>query len=209
MAGKQSGCWSGRGKSMQNHHDLNAQWKHRGNVEYVKTDREAWRKTPYLKGLCVGDVPMFSWGIWYETWESRIAGEPLTLTKNFLFMFLAMSAGAALSCITPAIISGSGGSGSVDEVHASWSWGQGPVCSWPQEAGLSKGLGHLSSGLDPSSLFLALQRIREREIERSVLDLRLFALFCRSIADDPVLSLAALMTYPILLQINILLGKDV
>lgn len=47
-----------------------------------------------------------------------------------------------------------------------------PSLPWPRE--LSKGSGYLSSGLELSSLVRVLQRIRERETDRSLVDFLLF-----------------------------------
>lgn len=65
---------------------------------------------------------------------------------------------------------GSGGLSSVSDVHGSCVLGQQSKSSCPQLVEISKESGHFSSGLDPSSLFLALQSISDLEMERNFLD---------------------------------------
>lgn len=63
--------------------------------------------------------------------------------------------------------------GAASDVSASCSeeWEM-PSLPWPSD--ISKGSGHLSSGLEPSSLVLALQSIRDRERARNLVGFRLF-----------------------------------
>lgn len=113
-----------------------------------------------------------------------------TLVINFPLRLLQFSFAAALDWTTLVITrGGSGELSSVSDVHGSCVLGQQSKSSWPQLVEISKGSGYFSSGLDPSSLFLALQSISDLEMERNFLDLLFPASLFRSIFRELVVLL--------------------
>lgn len=121
---------------------------------------------------------------------TKYCAELPTLVSGFLRMLLQLSFAAALDWMVLVITGGgSGGLSSVSDAHGSCVLGQQSKSSWTQLVEISKGSGHFSSGLDPSSLFLALQSISDLEMERNFLDLLFPALLFRSIFREPVVLL--------------------
>lgn len=110
-----------------------------------------------------------------------------TLMSNFFLMLLQFSFAAALDwAVLVMTHGGSGELSSVSDVLGSCALGQQSNSSWLQLVEISKGSGHFSSGLDPSSLFLALHSISDLEMERNFLDFLLPALLFRSIFRELV-----------------------
>lgn len=113
-----------------------------------------------------------------------------TLASNFLLMLLQFSFAAALNWTVLVITcGGSGGLSSLSDVHGTCVLGQQSKSSWSQLVEISKGSGYFSSGLDPSSLVLALQSISDLEMERNFLDFLFPALLFRSIFRELVVLL--------------------
>lgn len=118
----------------------------------------------------------------------NIQHELLTLVRNFLLVLLQFSFAAALDWrMLVTTRGGSGGLSSASDGYGSCVLGQQSKSSWPQLVEISKESGHFSSGLDPSSLILALQSIRDLERERNFLDFLFPALFFWSIFRELLL----------------------
>lgn len=105
-----------------------------------------------------------------------------TLVSNFLLVLLQFSFAAALDWTMLVITrGGSGGLSSVSSVYGSGVLAQQSKSPWCQLVELSKGSGHFSSGLELSSLVLALHRMRDLGRERNFLDFLFPALLFPSI----------------------------